>query len=204
MRLADAGFLALCPEYFFRLGPLSAYSPEGDRPAGAVRVSKLDVAQWPVDLDRAADWLRAHSLGDGQLGTLGFCMGGSAALLMAARRTDAAASVSYYGFVRTPGRRAPSPIDHAHEMRGAILGHWGAADPAIPVQDVGDLDAALDRAGVEHEFHVYEGLGHNFLEPLLLAGDASGHEDACRSWTRTLTFFGERFDRRDPAPPLSR
>lgn len=134
-RVAAAGFVALNPEFFFRLGDAADYAEEA-RATGAlgpafVRAGKLDLEAWPRDLDHAADWLLQTPYANGKLGTVGFCMGGSAAFLMAARRADVAATVSYYGF----------------------------------------------------------GLGHNFLEPLLLDGTAPGHEDACASWQHALEFL---------------
>src|SRR6266566_1181462 len=93
-RLAQAGFVAVTPEYFFREGSL----PEPSREAAMARAKRLDFKRWGRDMSAAIDWLRAQSDVNGAVGTIGFCMGGTQALLLAARRDDLAATVSCYGF----------------------------------------------------------------------------------------------------------
>ena len=91
-RLATAGFVALDPEYFFRQGPLA----QPTREAAMARRGRLDHAQAVVDLNAALDHLK-EKIGGGRLGTIGFCMGGTFVMQLAARRDDLA-SVCFYGF----------------------------------------------------------------------------------------------------------
>ena len=107
-RLAQAGFVATTPEYFFRQGPL----PEPTREAAMARAKQLDFRRWGEDMSAAVDWVRGHRDVNGAVGTIGFCMGGTQALLLAARRQDLAATVSYYGFP-ADARTAASPIEVA-------------------------------------------------------------------------------------------
>ena len=187
-RLAQAGFVAATPEFFFREGPL----PEPTREAAMARAKRLDFSRTVDDMAAAVDWLRARSETNGAVGTIGFCMGGTIVLLMAARRRDVAASVCYYGFpadMRTPAR----PIDLAPKMRGPILGHWGDQDAGVGMDNVKVLDAALTAASIAHEFHIYPGLGHGFLRASLEDESTPGYRPACESWTRTIAFFRESF-----------
>ena len=170
-RLALAGFVAVTTEYFFREGSL----PEPTREA-------------------AIDWLRARPEVNGTAGTIGFCMGGTQALLLAARRDDIAATVSYYGFP-ADARTDASPIEVAAEMHGPILGHWGDQDAGAGMDNVEKLRSALAAAGVEHEFQIYPGLGHGFLKASLEDEKTPGYEQACASWRRTLEFYGRCFAR---------
>src|SRR5439155_27280544 len=119
-RIRQAGSGATKPEYFFRQGPLA----EPTREAAGARAKKLDFVRWGDDMSAALDWLRARPGVNGTIGTIGFCMGGTQALLLAARRDDIAATVSYYGFP-ADARTSASPIDTAGRMHGPILGHWG-------------------------------------------------------------------------------
>lgn len=190
-RLAQAGFVALDPEYFFREGPV----PPGDRPAALTRRTKLDQQRTLRDLGAALAWLRARPDVRGRrLGTIGFCMGGTLALDLAAKHRDLA-TVSYYGFPATGGDTPlapPRPLDLAARMRGPILGFWGDQDTGVGLQNVEELKTRLERAGVEHEFHVYPGLGHGFLGAFLEDESSPGYRTACESWSRTLAFFRER------------
>jgi len=174
-RLAQAGFVSSTPEYFFREGSL----PEPTREAAMARAKQLDFKRWSRDMSAAIDWLRARAQVNGTVGTIGFCMGGTQALLLAARRADIAATVSYYGFP-ADARTDASPIEVASKMHGPILGHWG------------DQDAG---AGVEHEFQIYPGLGHGFLKASLEDEKTPGYEQACASWRRTLEFYRRCFAR---------
>jgi carboxymethylenebutenolidase len=189
-RLAQAGFVAATPEYFFREGAL----PEPTREAATARAKQLDFKKWERDMSAALDWLRERSDVNGAVGTIGFCMGGTMVLVLAARRTDLAASVSYYGFPADQRTDAP-PIELASKMRGPILGHWGDQDTGVGMDNVEKLRSGLAEANVEHEFNIYPGLGHGFLKASLDDEKTPGYEQACTSWKRTLEFF-----RRSVAP----
>jgi dienelactone hydrolase len=185
-RLASAGYVALDPEFFFREGPL----PEPTREAAMARRARSDEGRILGDLGAASEWLRERA--DIQrVGTIGFCMGGTFALDLAALRDDIAATVSYYGFPASPQREraAPRPLDLADRMRGPILGHWGDRDEGVGVENVEALRRRLAGAGVAHEFHLYPGLGHGFLKAFLDDESSSGYAQACESWRRTLDFY---------------
>lgn len=189
-RLAQAEFVAVTPEYFFREGSL----PEPTREAAMARARQLDFKRWGRDMSAAVDWLRARSDVSGTVGTIGFCMGGTQVLLLAARRDDIAATVSYYGFP-ADARTEASPIAVASKMHGPILGHWGDQDEGVGMDNVEKLRGALEAAGVQHEFHIYPGLGHGFLKASLEDPKTPGHAEACASWTRTLEFYRRCFAR---------
>jgi carboxymethylenebutenolidase len=158
------------------------------------RAKRLDFKRWGRDMSAAIDWLRGRPEVNGAVGTVGFCMGGTQVLLLAGRRDDIAATVSYYGFP-ADARTEASPIDVASKMHGPILGHWGDQDEGVGMENVAKLRAALEAAGVEHEFHIYPGLGHGFLKASLEDDKTPGHAQACESWTRTVEFYRECFAR---------
>jgi carboxymethylenebutenolidase len=183
-RLAQAGFVALDAEFFFREGPL----PTGTRDEAMERAKRLDFKRAVDDMSTAIDWLKQRPEVRGGVGTIGFCMGGTFVLLLAARRRDIAATVSYYGFP-ADARPGESPIAVASKMTGPILGHWGDQDAGVGMPNVEKLDELLKYARVEHQFHVYPGLGHGFLKAFLDDEKSPGYEHACTSWRRTLDFY---------------
>lgn len=183
-RLAQAGFIAATPEFFFREGAL----PEPTRDAAMARAKRLDFSRTVDDMSAAIDWLRRRTDTTDRVGTIGFCMGGTIVLLLAARRDDIAASVCYYGFPADT-RTSARPIDLAAKMKGPILGLWGDQDAGVGMDNVTQLDAALTAAGVDHEFHIYPGLGHGFLKASLEDEGTPGYKQACESWTRTIAFY---------------
>jgi len=176
-RLALAGFTALDPEYFFRQGPLA----DDTREAAFERRSRLDNQQALADLNAALDWLRATT-GFERLGTIGFCMGGTYVLQLAARRTDLA-SVCFYGF---PGQMS---AEERAAINGPLIGFWGDQDAGVGMDNVEQLGADLKARGVEHDFTIYPGLGHGFMKASGLEPGGEGYDQACEAWTRTLDFY---------------
>src|SRR6266540_4092666 len=75
-RLAAAGFEALLPDFFFRVGPLA----ERTREAAFARRAGLDESRSLEDIRAALHWLRDRPGHTGRIGTVGFCMGGTFAL----------------------------------------------------------------------------------------------------------------------------
>jgi carboxymethylenebutenolidase len=189
-RLAQAGYVATTPEYFFREGAL----PEPTREAAMARAKRLDFKRWGRDMSAAIDWLLARQDVNGAVGTIGFCMGGTMVLLLAARKEGIAATVSYYGFP-ADARTDASPIELAPKMRGPMLGHWGDQDTGAGMDNVEQLRGALQKAGVEHELRIYPGIGHGFLKASLDDAKTPGYEQACTSWKLTLEFYRRCFAR---------
>lgn len=183
-RIAQAGYIAVDPEFFWRLGPLA----EPSREAAMARGQKLDGPRMLADLGQALDWMKTQpEIRTGSLGAIGFCMGGTAVLNLTAIRDDLTAPVAYYGF---PAR---GPLDRAEAMHGPILGHWGTLDTGVGIENVRALSAKLTARGTPHTFHEYEGLGHGFLKAFLDDESTPGYEQACTSWTLTIAFWRVRF-----------
>jgi carboxymethylenebutenolidase len=189
--LAEHGFDAIVPEFFFRVGPLSEPTQE----AAFARKAKLDERQVLRDLDQAITWAqRRPKHGGARVGTLGFCLGGTFVLDLAAIRSDLA-TVCYYGFPAgppgppgDPERSAPKPLDEVDRIGGPLLGFWGDRDERVGVANVELFAQQLNERGADFEHVVYPGLDHGFLQACFEPG-AEGHEHARQSWDRTLAFF---------------
>jgi len=177
-RLAVAGFVAADPEYFFREGPLA----EQTREAAMERRQRHDQAGAVEDLAAALTWLRSAASVAGRMGTIGFCMGGTYALQLAGRRDDLA-PVCFYGF---PGNLAAEERERIH---GPVLGFWGDQDAGVGMDKVEELKRTLGGRGVDHEFTVYPGLGHGFMNNSALEPGGEAYDQACEAWTRTLDFY---------------
>lgn len=187
-RLAQAGFVALLPEFFFRLDKVAP----GDRDAAQARRQKLDEQQTVRELNQALDWLKGQPGVRGErLGTVGFCMGGTFVLNLAAERKDLA-SVCFYGFPAgaKKAQGAPTaPLDQVDEMTGPIIGFWGDQDAGVGIDNVEKLAAALQERNVDFQHTIYPGLGHGFLAASKLDPNSEIYEKACDAWTRTIQFY---------------
>src|SRR3569833_3830104 len=101
-RRAAEGFVAFCPEFFHREGPLAERVIE----LAVARSSQFDHKRALRELNAALDWLKREH-GVERLGTIGFCLGGTYVPDLAAERDDLA-SVCFYGFpVARPGSATP-------------------------------------------------------------------------------------------------
>lgn len=192
-RLASAGFVALLPDLFFREGPL----PERELEYARQRRMKFDEAGSVNHVISAIDWLRVRDDVKGDVvGSVGFCMGGTIVLDLAAF-APRTANVCYYGFPATPAaaatnpefRYAPIPLDLVDQMQAPLLGFWGDQDHGVGMDNVKALDDALTERGVDHEFEIYAGLGHGFLAASRLDPDSEIYDKACDAWSRTIAFY---------------
>jgi carboxymethylenebutenolidase len=199
-RLSTAGFVALLPDFFFKQGPLA----ERSRELAFARRAKLDEPAALDDLSAALDLLkRQPGVRSGPVGTVGFCMGGTLVLDLAARRDDLV-TVCYYGFVvreaHASANGAPAPLDEAlkNHMHGPILGFWGDQDHGVNMADVGTFAAELERRGVAFEHTIYPGLGHAFMAQSGLDPNHPAYQMACASWTRALDFLRQHLGMPSP------
>jgi carboxymethylenebutenolidase len=172
--LAKHGYLAAAPDLFHR-------QPEGGDTMA--RVGKLRDAEIITDADATM------ALFDGNVAVLGFCMGGRNTYLLAGARPERffAAGVFYGGNLFKAWGDGPSPFDRTPQIMCPVLGIFGADDTNPSPEDVKRLGVALTEHGKAHDFHMYDGAGHAFLNFTnaeryrpLQAGDA---------WTKLLDFL---------------
>lgn len=178
--LAEAGFQALLPDYFFRQGPLT----EGGKEAAVARRGKLDETQSLDDLGTAATWLRERS-GRDEVGVVGFCMGGTFALDLASTRRDLV-TVAYYGFPTPQASLAsppPRPIDLVDSLHGPVLAFWGDQDDVVGTDHVDEYVARAAASSASFEHEIVPGAAHGFLGSADLGDE---RDPAARTWTRAV------------------
>jgi carboxymethylenebutenolidase len=181
--LAGLGLTTYVPDLFFRLGPTEA----GNREAALERRGRLDDQLALADLVGTQEKFVAD--GD-SFGLLGFCLGGSLAMLAAAD-APGAVTVSYYGFPRgAPGAKvaAEEPIAAAARTTGPVLGIWGEED-YIDKGDIETLRSAFEQSPAQYEHAIYPGVGHAFLGGLTEEGPSS--EASHDSWRRATSFLSQ-------------
>jgi carboxymethylenebutenolidase len=159
-RLASAGYVAVAPALFHRLGaPVLGYD-ELDRAMPLLRLLRAD----EIRSDIAASFGHLSRLGvavSGQ-GIVGFCMGGSISLIMATE-AEFGAAVTFYGGGVMKGRFGfPALADAAPSLRTPWLGLYGDQDHTIPPEQAETLRTEAARAPVPTEVIRYPGAGHGF------------------------------------------
>jgi carboxymethylenebutenolidase len=174
-RYAAEGYVALAPAFFdpVERGVELGYDEAGFG-KGRTLVGALGLDNAVAIVDAAATLLRGEGL---KVGVVGFCWGGTVALLANLRLGLPA--VSYYGArnVQALADRAPD-----ESLRAPVQFHFGERDNSIPASDIALHREKLPGA----EVHVYPA-GHAFnrdVDP-----NAYDADSARLAHRRTLEFF---------------
>jgi len=183
-RFAAEGWLAVAPHLFHRSGdPKLGY---GDMSQVMPHLQALRADGVLADVDAALDHLASAGIPARRTGIVGFCMGGTVALVTAARR-DVGAAVTFYGGGVTEGRFGFDPlVEEATRLRAPWLGLYGDRDQGIPVEGVEQLRAAAASSGQETDIVRYPAAGHGFHCDQRDSYEAKSAQDA---WARTLAWF---------------
>jgi carboxymethylenebutenolidase len=185
-RLAKAGYLAVAPELYARQGDVSKL-PDSKEIFSKV-VSRVPDAQVMGDLDAAADWAGKAGGDLKRLGITGFCWGGRIVWLYAAHSLQLKAGVAWYG--RLAGEKndlqPQHPIDVAAKLNAPVLGLYGGADPAIPVETIERMRQALKAAGSPSQIVVYPDTPHGFNADYRPSYRQAAAQDG---WKRMLAWF---------------
>lgn len=151
---ARQGYVAICPDLFWRLAPgvqIDPLSPEGF-PKALSYAPRFNADQGVEDLKAAVAFLRGHPACNGKIGTVGYCLGGLLAYLMAAH-SDADANVGYFGV------GIEKRLGEAAKVTKPLLLHIPEADRHCLPEAQAQIKQAL--AG-KAELRSYPGADHAF------------------------------------------
>jgi dienelactone hydrolase len=184
-RFAAAGYLAFGLDYYARTGgPPDLSSP--DRIMAAV--AALSDPEVLDDMQGVVTWLRNQPECNGRVASVGFCIGGTYALLASAGVDGLAAAVSFYGMLRykeATASKPRSPLDAVSEARCPLLGHFGENDHLVPVSDAEELRRVTSSQPAE--IYTYPGAGHAFHEGF--RPQVHRPVAAATAWERTMMFL---------------
>lgn len=178
--LAAQGFLAVCPDLFWRIEPgvdITDQSEAEWKKAFAL-MNAFDAGQGVKDIAATIGRIRTDPACSGRVGAVGFCLGGQLAWLTATR-TDIDAAVAYYG-VGIEGL-----VGEAADLRHPVMLHIAEADGFVPPP----AQAAI-RAGLAGQplvtIHTYPGRDHAFAR---IGGEHYHAADATLAGERSLAFL---------------
>ncbi len=192
--LAQQGYLAIAPDLYHRqtsaaAGVSSAAAGVLDDGDMLTRIGRLRDPEVISDVNAAVNYarrLKDTQLGD--VGIIGFCMGGRVAYLMAASKpVFKAAGVFYGGDIMRAWGNGPTPFDLTPYIHCPIAGFFGAEDANPSPADVDRIAAQLDKYRKPREFHRYPDAGHAFLS---FTNPATYREGPARdAWDKLIPFL---------------
>ena len=176
--VASEGFVALCPDLFWRQEP--GVQIDGQSEEDWARAFELfqgfDLEKGVQDLDASIETLRADAGRSGKVGSVGYCLGGRLAYLTSTR-TKADAAVGYYGVSLT---------EHLDESFGCpLMLHIAGEDEYMPKEGQDQVHAALD-GNTSVTLHDYPGQGHAFAR---VGGEHYDSESTQLANGRTIEFL---------------
>ncbi|WP_411883159.1 dienelactone hydrolase family protein [Polaromonas sp. YR568] len=191
-RLADAGYVVLLPDLFYRYGPYGPLVPrevfKGDVGAilgplmattGTAKASE-DTAAFLAYLDTRKD------IAGSKTGATGFCMGGGLAIAAAANYPRRFAAVaSFHG-----GNLATDAPDSPHLLVPGVAAELYIAsadkDDSYPAPMAARLEDALTKSGVRYRAELYAGALHGWMVPDFPVYDPDA---ADRGWAAMQALF---------------
>ncbi|MFJ1847476.1 dienelactone hydrolase family protein [Streptomyces sp. NPDC088146] len=163
--LAGHGYYVLVPNLFYRHGPapvieLPKHIGEEVRPAVFAQLMPMIEAHTTErvlsDADAYLKFLTAQSeVSAGPVAVTGYCVGGLLATRTAAAHPgQVAALAAFHGPVGVDGP------DSLSKLTAAV--HFGHAESDLTPEALGELNQALDAAGVSYTSEIYPGTDHGF------------------------------------------
>jgi carboxymethylenebutenolidase len=174
-RFAEAGIDSVAIDYFARTAENDDRSDSFEYMPHVQQTTPEGVA---ADVAAAMDYLKSKDGGAVKsMFTVGFCFGGSNSWNQSAEHPDLKGCIGFYG---RPSRTEPN----ISRMKAPVLILIAGADQATTPEQNKEFLAALKKAGVEHDAHVYEGAPHSFFDRSF-----AQWKDACDdAWRRMLDF----------------
>lgn len=177
---AQQGYMVVCPDLFWRQEPGIQITDKTEAEwAKAFELFKgFDVAKGVEDLIATLGHLRKLPGATGKAGTVGYCLGGKLAFLMATR-SDADCSVSYYGV------GIEELLDEAAKIKRPLLMHMAEKDRFVPPAAQAKVKERLSQ-NPNVTIHAYPGQDHAFAR---VGGEHYDKQAADLANTRTAEFL---------------
>ncbi len=177
---AAQGYLAISPDLFWRIEPgvdITDQS-EAEWKKAFELMNAFDPDQGVRDIRAVIDTIRSHADCSGKVGAVGFCLGGLLAFLTATR-TDADASVSYYGV------GIEQRTGEAERLANPLMMHIAEEDQFVP-KAAQELILGALKNHPQVQIHTYAGRDHAFARK---GGEHYDAADAQTANERTMAFF---------------
>jgi carboxymethylenebutenolidase len=174
-KLAAEGFVVAVPDLYH--GKIATEPSDAQK---MIMMLTQNVDRASAEIIGALDTLKAHpNVDPKKLGLIGFCVGGFLTYTVAARYSDLAAVVPFYG-----GGYDPTPEEVA-KVNAPVLAVYGRNDQGIPIPQIEKIERLYKEAGKDITVKIYDA-GHAFLNPDHGMGNEQAAADA---WPLAVNFL---------------
>ncbi len=192
--IASHGYVVLVPEVFHELNPIGTvlgYDDAG-RDKGNADKGKKDVQSYDTDNVAMIAFAKQQAWFDGNIGAMGFCIGGHLAF-RAALQPEVKATACFYATDLNskiiPNQPGQHSMERLHDITGELLMIWGRQDPYIPAADRAEILAKLNAANLTFTWHEFNAK-HAFMRDGDERYDA---QTAMLCYQLALNLFGRAF-----------
>jgi carboxymethylenebutenolidase len=171
-RLAKEGFLVVAPDLYH--GKIAKDAGEAN-----ALMTELDTLAAMKEIAAAVAFAKTHARSNGNVGVMGFCMGGALSFAAACHVEGLGAVVPFYG---TP---PAEKVDYA-KVTAPILAHFAKNDDWATVAKAEAIKKQLDELGKPMHLEVYDA-GHAFVNDT--RPEAYDEKSAKLAWQRSIDFL---------------
>jgi carboxymethylenebutenolidase len=192
-RLADAGYVVLLADLYYRRGPYEPLDPKkvfasgNPREALASYFSTTDNRRAAEDTGYLISYLDTRQDVAGKaIGTTGYCMGGGISLTVAGTYPDRVAVAASFHGGNLVNDTELSPHLMAPKIKGRVYVAGADQDNSYPPEMAAKLEKALSDAKVDHRCEIYPGALHGWTMPDFPVYDEAAAE---RHWRELIALF---------------
>ena len=182
-QLAEAGYIAIAPDFLTGSGPNGGGTESlGGADGARGKIGSLPPEQITADLNAAVDYVKKLPACNGKVAVGGFCWGGTQTFRFVTNNKDVKAGFVFYG----SGTDKP---DELARIQVPVYGFYGGNDARVNATIPKSTDL-MKTAGKTFEPVVYDGAGHGFMrageDPAGSAENKKAREDGWKRWKDLL------------------
>jgi carboxymethylenebutenolidase len=165
--MASHGYAVLVPEVFHELNPIGTvlgYDDAGRDKGNADKAAK-DVQGYDTDNVAMIEFLKTQDWFNGNIGAMGYCIGGHLAF-RAALQPEIKGTACFYAtdlhiqvIPNKPGQHSMERLD---DIKGELLMIWGKQDNHIPPDGLAKIYKELGQTDITFTWHEFNA-GHAFM-----------------------------------------
>lgn len=194
-RFAQEGYIVMAPDLYGDGEIINKIDKKtllalADPTQGGNSLESMRAALWPLrnseharvmtsKLNKCFTYLQSIKKVNRNIGVIGFCVGGSYCLNLAAKQSKIKAIIPFYGF-------SPDPISDIKNICCPILAFCGKEDRPV-IESMSELEKMADIYHIDFETVIFPDTGHAFFDESNQA--AYNEEAAKRAWIKSITFL---------------